>query len=48
MQEEAGIDAELTFCGTLLFYSEGYPYAHQIAIYSSAVFQGDPIEYILS
>ncbi|KAF8512056.1 NUDIX hydrolase domain-like protein [Gautieria morchelliformis] len=44
LKEEAGIDAELTFCGTLLFYSEGYPYAHQIGIYSSDMFQGVPTE----
>ncbi|KAF8588165.1 hypothetical protein K439DRAFT_686380 [Ramaria rubella] len=44
LKEEAGVDAELTPCGTLLFYSEGYAYAHHIELFSAETFHGDPVE----
>ncbi|KAF9519147.1 hypothetical protein BS47DRAFT_1288729 [Hydnum rufescens UP504] len=36
LKEEAGIDAPLEHCGTLLFKSVGFAYAHHIDIYRAA------------
>ncbi|KDQ60138.1 hypothetical protein JAAARDRAFT_596937 [Jaapia argillacea MUCL 33604] len=44
LKEEAGIEAPLEHCGTLLFISETLDFAHHIEYYRASTYTGDIIE----
>ena len=48
-KEECGIEAPLSHCGTLLFFSKGGPgWAFQIELYRSDAYSGTLIEFVFS
>ncbi|KIJ51866.1 hypothetical protein M422DRAFT_26553 [Sphaerobolus stellatus SS14] len=44
LKEEAGIEADLTHAGTLLYYGEGIPLGQHVEVFAAHSFQGDPTE----